>query len=97
MFASELKCVLESRLVDPRIDVEAIDLLMTLGYVPAPRTPLLGVRKLRPGAILVVDESGAREEVYWEYPRPTPSGRSALSTSARTSFPRSCATPCRTG
>ena len=75
VFASELKCVLESRLVDPRIDVEAIDLLMTLGYVPAPRTPLLEVRKLRPGAILVVDESGAREEVYWEYPRPTPSGR----------------------
>jgi asparagine synthase (glutamine-hydrolysing) len=74
VFASELKCVIESGLVDATIDVEAVDLLMTLGYVPAPRTPLVGVQKLRPGAILVVDEAGAREELYWEYPRPVTAG-----------------------
>jgi asparagine synthase (glutamine-hydrolysing) len=72
VFASELKSLLASGLVDPRLDYEAIDAYMTLGFVPAPLTPLEGVRKLLPGERLVVDESGLRLERYWHYPKPDP-------------------------
>jgi len=80
VFASELKSLLASGLVQPRLDYEAIDAYLTLGYVPGPRTPLAGVSKLTPGAALVADQDGVRVERYWEYPHPAPDeGRSAES------------------
>ena len=39
IFASELKSLLASGLVDPELDYEAIDAYLTLGYVPGPMTP----------------------------------------------------------
>jgi len=71
-FASELKCVLASGLVGPELDYEAIGAYLTLGFVPGPRTPLAGVRKLAPGHALIVDPSGVREERYWQFPEPRP-------------------------
>ena len=70
LFASELKSLLASGLVRPELDLEAIDLYLTLGYVPGPRTPLAGVSKLAPGAVLEIEDGAIREERYWEYPRP---------------------------
>jgi asparagine synthase (glutamine-hydrolysing) len=72
IFASELKSLLASGLVEPEIDFEAIDVYLTFGFVPAPRTPLEGVRKLRPGHRLIVEPRGVRVEQYWAYPRPAP-------------------------
>jgi asparagine synthase (glutamine-hydrolysing) len=72
LFASELKSLLASGLVRPEIDLEAIDAYLSLGFVPGPLTPLLGVRKLLPGHLLVADETGVRTERYWEYPLPAP-------------------------
>ncbi len=43
VFASELKSLLASGLVEPELDYEAIDAYLTLGFVPGPRTPLAGV------------------------------------------------------
>jgi len=74
VFASELKSLLASGLVDTTLDTEAIDVYLTLGYFPGPRTPLASVRKLLPGHRLVVD-GGVHEEQYWAYPRPTPEPR----------------------
>jgi asparagine synthase (glutamine-hydrolysing) len=76
VFASELKSVLASGLVGAELDYEAIDAYLTFGFFPGPRTPLAGVRKLMPGCRLIVDEHGAREEVYWSYPHPNPERRS---------------------
>jgi asparagine synthase (glutamine-hydrolysing) len=70
VFASELKSLLASGLVDPQPDLEALDVYLTLGYFPAPLTPLVGVAKLPPGTVLVADPSGIRIERYWEYPQP---------------------------
>ena len=42
VFASELKSLLASGLVDPVLDYEAIDAYLTFGYTPGPRTPLAG-------------------------------------------------------
>jgi asparagine synthase (glutamine-hydrolysing) len=78
VFASELKSLLASGLVGGELDFEAIEAYMTLGFVPAPRTPLAAVKKVMPGERLVVDPDGVRLERYWEYPKPDPD----LSTSA---------------
>jgi asparagine synthase (glutamine-hydrolysing) len=71
VFASELKSVLASGLVEPTLDAEAIDAYLSLGFIPAPRTPLQGVFKLRPGHRLVVGPEGVRDEPYWDYPLPS--------------------------
>jgi asparagine synthase (glutamine-hydrolysing) len=71
VFASELKSLLASGLVDTELDYEAIDAYLTLGFVPGPMTPLVAVRKLMPGHRLVADRRGVRTEAYWRYPEPT--------------------------
>jgi asparagine synthase (glutamine-hydrolysing) len=77
VFASELKSILASGLVDPVLDYEAIDAYLTFGFVPAPKTPLAGVSKLMPGYTLVVDEGRVETNTYWRYPEPRPvAGRS---------------------
>ena len=76
LFASELKSLLASGLVNTELDYEAIDAYLTFGFFAGPRTPLANVSKLLPGHRLVVDESGVAVEAYWSYPRPEPvSGR----------------------
>jgi asparagine synthase (glutamine-hydrolysing) len=70
VFASELKSLLASGLVEPTLDYEAIDVFLDLGFFPGPRTPLAGVHKLMPGHRLVVDGKGPRTEAYWRYPQP---------------------------
>jgi asparagine synthase (glutamine-hydrolysing) len=72
VFASELKSVLASGFVEPELDLEAVDLYLSLGFVPGPRTPLVGVRKLAPGSILVIGPDAVQEEPYWVYPEPDP-------------------------
>lgn len=72
IFASELKSLLASRLVDTELDHAAIDAYLALGFFAGPSTPLRSVRKLEPGARLVIDHRGARSETYWTYPLPTP-------------------------
>jgi asparagine synthase (glutamine-hydrolysing) len=71
VFASELKSLLSSGLVSTELDLDAIDALLTLGFVPAPRTPLAAVSKLMPGHQLVIDDGAVAIEQYWAYPRPS--------------------------
>ena len=68
VFGSELKAVLASGLVPVEIDLEALDLLLTLGFVPGPRTLLRHVKKLEPGHRLVVEREQVRTECYWRLP-----------------------------
>jgi asparagine synthase (glutamine-hydrolysing) len=78
VFASELKSLLASGLIDTALDYEAIDAYLTFGFFSGPRTPLAGVNKLMPGHYLVVDESGVSTRAYWSYPQPRPEpGRTA--------------------
>jgi asparagine synthase (glutamine-hydrolysing) len=72
VFASELKSLLACGLIEPRLDYEALDAYLTLGFVPGPRTPLADVWKLDPGCRLVVDGDGHRVERYWDFPKPEP-------------------------
>jgi asparagine synthase (glutamine-hydrolysing) len=70
IFASELKSVLASGLVPMDLDLEALELYLTFGFVPAPRTPIAGVSKLLPGHCLVAGRNGVSIERYWTPPEP---------------------------
>ena len=67
VFASEMKALLPFPGLDNHLDVPAIAQFLALGYVPAPRTHLQGVRKLMAGEALSVDPStGLRIWRYWQ-------------------------------
>lgn len=51
-FASELKAILATDIVQPTIDATALWLFLCLGYVPSPHCLVAGVNKLEPGSFL---------------------------------------------
>jgi asparagine synthase (glutamine-hydrolysing) len=66
-FASELKALLPLENVDRSLDVAAVAQFLALGYIPAPRTHLKGVSKLRAGeAIVLGTRSDHRTFRYWQ-------------------------------
>jgi len=70
-FASELKSLLASGLVDPELDPAAIEAYLTLGYFAGETTPLRQVRKLLPGHRLVVERGTVSASAYWTLPYPS--------------------------
>jgi asparagine synthase (glutamine-hydrolysing) len=68
VFASELKSLLASGLIEPDLDYDAIDAYLTLGFVPGPRTLLARVSKLMAAHRLVVENGGFHIDPYWSYP-----------------------------
>ena len=65
-FASELKALLAAPQTPREVDPVAIDLYFHYHYVPEPRTPLRGVRKLEAGHLLLVETAPWRiEERCW--------------------------------
>jgi asparagine synthase (glutamine-hydrolysing) len=69
-FASELKVLVAAGLTNRTLDWEALDAYLQLGYVPAPSTPFLDVRKLEQGHWLRWRQSGEiTMHRYWDLPR----------------------------
>lgn len=68
LFGSEIKAILAADVVPVEIDEEALELYLSLRYVPSPWTMFKGIRRLPPGHALSVDtRSGeVREWAYWE-------------------------------
>lgn len=66
-FASELRALMSARLVPFKLDPSSINLYYHFQYVPEPRTPIVGIRKLPAGCRLSVDLGTwqVREERYW--------------------------------
>jgi asparagine synthase (glutamine-hydrolysing) len=65
-FASELKGLLPLENLDRSLDVAAVAQFMALGYIPAPRTHLKGVSKLRAGEAIVFGPGSDQHTVrYW--------------------------------
>ena len=65
VFASELQAI-HAALAQRRVDEDAIGEYFAFGYVPAPRTGFAGVRKVRPGHLLVVTNGATEERRYWQ-------------------------------
>jgi asparagine synthase (glutamine-hydrolysing) len=75
-FASELKALHSAGLTERELDWEALDTYFQLGYIPAPASPFLDVRKLEPGHTLLWRRDGSVSiRRYWQFPlheRPSP-------------------------
>lgn len=71
-FASELKGLLVDPALARRIDLEALDLYLAIGYVPAERCIVSGVNKLPPAHALSFELPSGKTRVwrYWQLPEP---------------------------
>ncbi|SIO55263.1 asparagine synthase (glutamine-hydrolysing) [Singulisphaera sp. GP187] len=77
-FASELRGLEASGLVDPEIDRAALASLLAFGAVPGPLTMLREAKILDPGSWVSLDLAGSRPEErrplravrYWDFPAP---------------------------
>jgi asparagine synthase (glutamine-hydrolysing) len=77
VFASEIKAILCDPDVPREIDWDALDLYLTLNYIPAPWTIFKHIKKLLPGNYLLAKKGETSVQSYWDIPRdPEPSGSS---------------------
>jgi asparagine synthase (glutamine-hydrolysing) len=65
VFASELKSILASGLVDTELDNKALMDYLSFGYVPCPRTIYSSVRKMPAASYRIEKLDGSRAERYW--------------------------------
>ena len=68
VFASELKALILHPGVPRQTNLTALDLFLTLEYVPAPHTIYEGIFKLLPGHILTVENGDVKIRQYWDVP-----------------------------
>jgi len=66
-FASELSAILTALPHKPEINLQAIDLYLSLQYIPDPLTVYQGIYKLPPAHTLVWENGQTRIQGYWDY------------------------------
>lgn len=66
IFASEIKSLLASGLIDPKIDPLSIDAYLALSYIPPNRTVYANVHTVEPGTAMAWDDGRIRTWRYWE-------------------------------
>lgn len=66
IFASEIKAILTDPEVVREIDSEALDLYLTLNYIPAPWTIFKNIRKLLPGETLLLEKGDVSTQSFWD-------------------------------
>jgi asparagine synthase (glutamine-hydrolysing) len=69
-FASELPALLEDPTIGRELDRDGLAELLTLTYLPAPRTPVVGVSKLDAGTVLTWWAGRVRLRRWWSWPEP---------------------------
>jgi asparagine synthase (glutamine-hydrolysing) len=67
VFASEMKALLESGLVERRVDAGAVRSLLLRGSVYQPRTLIKGVEMLPPAHALIHERGQTRIERFWRF------------------------------
>lgn len=74
-FASELKALMADPALPRRIDPQALDCYLAMGFVPGDLCMLRGVRKLPPAHALTFDLDSAQLRIwrYWQLPAEPPS------------------------
>jgi len=65
-FASEIKSLLVNREIPRALDPEALDVFLTLGFVPAPKTMFRNIRKVLPGRYVIFTPGDREEYIYWD-------------------------------
>jgi asparagine synthase (glutamine-hydrolysing) len=79
-FASELKALMADPQMHRRIDPEALDCYLAMGFVPGERCILQGVKKLPPAHALVFDLKRGQSRLwrYWQLPELNASAAAGL-------------------
>jgi asparagine synthase (glutamine-hydrolysing) len=68
VFASEVRAIQRSSLVQTGLEKSVLDAFLTLGYIPGRRTFFKGIRKLMPGhAMTVTAEGDVKSRRYWNF------------------------------
>jgi asparagine synthase (glutamine-hydrolysing) len=70
VFGSEVKAILASGLIEPRLDALGFDELMTFWAPLAPRTVFKDVSQLGPGEMLIFENGSRRLVTYWDWEFP---------------------------
>ncbi len=65
VLASEIKSLLASRLIQPRLDLGAVEAYLAVGYVPPDRTIYKNVQVLPPGHYMIWNGDAVRVVRYW--------------------------------
>lgn len=65
LFASEVKALLSSGIVERNIDYCALSDYLSLGYILAPKSIIKSVKKLHPGHYLVLENGHIKIKKYW--------------------------------
>ena len=68
VFASELKALILHPETPRQINIEALDIFLTLEYVPAPHTIYENIFKLLPGHTLTIENGSVQIRQYWDVP-----------------------------
>jgi asparagine synthase (glutamine-hydrolysing) len=68
LFGSEIKALLAHPAAQRELDLEALDLYLSLNYTPAPRTLFKNIRQLEPGQSLrlSLNDPHPRLKTYWD-------------------------------
>jgi asparagine synthase (glutamine-hydrolysing) len=66
-FASELSALLKALPHEPEVHLEALDLYLSLQYIPDPFTAYKNIYKLPPAHRLIWQDGTARLEKYWDF------------------------------
>ena len=64
-FASEIQALYGIDGYDRTLDYTALDLYVSLSYIPSPHTILQGIRKLPAAHLLVYNAAGVENDCYW--------------------------------
>ncbi|HKT78596.1 MAG TPA: asparagine synthase (glutamine-hydrolyzing) [Vicinamibacterales bacterium] len=68
-FASEIKALLASGLIEPEANDAVFPELLATRYVSGPETLFKGIHKLLPGHLLTFGENGVHIRQYWDLPQ----------------------------
>jgi asparagine synthase (glutamine-hydrolysing) len=67
-FASEVRALLRTRLVDPVLSRAGVEAFLSFGSVWGRRSMVEGIEELPPGTLLEFREGKVREQRYWQLP-----------------------------
>jgi len=70
-FASEIKSILCNPEVSKKMDWNALNLYLTLNYIPGPYTIFIKIKKLDPGCYIMVRKKGLEIKQYWDIEKGT--------------------------
>ena len=66
IFGSEIKCILQSKIISKEIDWQALDSFLTFTYIPAPRSIFKNIQKLNPGHMILIKNKNVTIKKYWD-------------------------------